>query len=87
VGSHEPAGLVVELGPDAEKEGKIKIGDRVGSTNTFGFCGACSSCRQGKQLCENIKGLLGLTVSRALKPPTPTCSRRLARSTAASPST
>jgi D-arabinose 1-dehydrogenase-like Zn-dependent alcohol dehydrogenase len=33
VGSHEPAGRVVDLGPDAEKEGKIKIGDRVGSTN------------------------------------------------------
>lgn len=33
VGSHEPAGTIVALGADAQKEGKLKIGDRVGSTN------------------------------------------------------
>lgn len=51
VGSHEPAGVIVKLGPQAEKDGKVKIGDRVGSINTFGFCGDCASCRkQGEQV-------------------------------------
>ena len=51
VGSHEPAGVVVKLGPQAETDGKVKIGDRVGSINTFGFCGDCASCRkQGEQV-------------------------------------
>lgn len=62
IGSHEPAGIVVKAGADASKS-NIQVGDRVGSINTFGFCGKCALCkRQGKQLCENIKGLLGLTV-------------------------
>jgi hypothetical protein len=33
VGSHEPAGVVVKLGPKAESEGTVKLGDRVGSIN------------------------------------------------------
>lgn len=28
-GSHEPAGTVVALGDDAEREGKLKVGMRV----------------------------------------------------------
>lgn len=63
IGSHEPAGVIVQMGPDAEKLGKVKVGDRVGSINTLGFCGECNMCKkQGQQLCENVKGLLGLTV-------------------------
>lgn len=63
IGSHEPAGVVVALGPDAEKDGSVQIGDRVGSINTYGYCGKCKSCKKnGEQLCENIKGLLGLTI-------------------------
>lgn len=63
IGSHEPAGVVVKVGPQAEKEGRVKVGDRVGSINTYGFCGECEMCKkQGAQLCENAKGLLGLTI-------------------------
>lgn len=63
IGSHEPAGVVVALGPDAEKDSKVKIGDRVGSINTYGYCGQCRPCKEnGAQLCENVKGLLGLTI-------------------------
>ncbi|UZJ55813.1 hypothetical protein CBS101457_005133 [Exobasidium rhododendri] len=62
IGSHEPAGVVVKLGPKAESEGLVKVGDRVGSINTYGYCGKCNACKhQGRQLCEKIGGLLGLT--------------------------
>lgn len=37
IGSHEPAGVVVKLGPKAESEGVVKLGDRVGSINVSGF--------------------------------------------------
>ena len=62
IGSHEPAGIVVKVGSEAEKNGNIKPGDRVGSINTYGFCGKCNSCKQGQQVCENVKGMLGLTI-------------------------
>lgn len=63
VGSHEPAGEVVRAGSDAAKCG-IHVGDRVGSINTYGFCGRCNACKkQGQQLCENLVGMLGLTIN------------------------
>ncbi|KAJ1019487.1 hypothetical protein NDA18_005970 [Ustilago nuda] len=62
VGSHEPVGTVVKTGSDAEKSG-IKVGDRVGSINTYGFCGKCDSCKQGQQLCDKLPGMLGLTLN------------------------
>ncbi|PWY99951.1 GroES-like protein [Testicularia cyperi] len=62
VGSHEPVGTVVKVGSDAESDG-VKVGDRVGSINTYGFCGNCDSCKQGKQLCDNMPGMLGLTLN------------------------
>jgi propanol-preferring alcohol dehydrogenase len=62
VGSHEPAGVVVKLGSKAESEGLVKIGDRVTSINTYGYCGQCNACKHnGRQLCEKLPGLLGLT--------------------------
>ncbi|KAF0328595.1 alcohol dehydrogenase GroES-like domain-containing protein [Colletotrichum asianum] len=61
IGSHEPVGTIVKLSPEAEKKG-WKIGDRVGSINTYGCCGSCNSCNRGKQLCDNLTGMLGLTV-------------------------
>ncbi|KAJ0386628.1 hypothetical protein COL922a_003861 [Colletotrichum nupharicola] len=61
IGSHEPVGTIVKLSPEAEKNG-WKIGDRVGSINTYGCCGSCNSCNKGKQLCDNLTGMLGLTV-------------------------
>ncbi|KAI0016685.1 GroES-like protein [Xylariomycetidae sp. FL0641] len=61
VGSHEPAGVVVAAGSDAGKSG-IKVGDRVGSINTYGYCDSCDACKQGQQLCEKLAGMLGLTL-------------------------
>ena len=63
IGSHEPVGVVVKTGSEAEKNGNIRNGDRVGSINTYGFCGKCNSCKQGKQLCEKMPGMLGLTIN------------------------
>ncbi|KAI6910065.1 hypothetical protein KC318_g3281 [Hortaea werneckii] len=62
IGSHEPAGLVVKAGPKAG-EADIKLGDRVGSINTYGFCNKCDACKQGQQLCEKLPGMLGLTLN------------------------
>ena len=63
VGSHEPAGVVVKAGSDASKS-SIHVGDRVGSINTYAFCGECNACkRQGQQLCEKLVGMLGLTIN------------------------
>lgn len=64
VGSHEPAGTVVKLGSQASKSG-VSVGDRVGSINTFHFCGQCDVCRRqdSQQLCESLEGMLGLTVN------------------------
>ncbi|KAJ5116118.1 hypothetical protein N7456_000466 [Penicillium angulare] len=63
VGSHEPAGEVVKVGSAADKSG-IHVGDRVGSINTYAFCGECNACKtQGQQLCEKLVGMLGLTIN------------------------
>lgn len=62
IGSHEPAGTVVKAGANAGKS-NIQVGDRVGSINTYDFCGTCNACKfQGQQLCENLTGMLGLTI-------------------------
>jgi propanol-preferring alcohol dehydrogenase len=62
IGCHEPAGVVVQLGSKAESDGRIKLGDRITSINTYGYCGECQACKhQGRQLCEKLPGLLGLT--------------------------
>ncbi|TKA22987.1 hypothetical protein B0A50_07205 [Salinomyces thailandicus] len=61
VGSHEPAGVVVKAGPKVS-EANIKLGDRVGSINTYGFCNKCDACKTGQQLCEKLPGMLGLTL-------------------------
>lgn len=62
IGSHEPAGIVVKLGKNAEKRGILKVGDRVGSINTYHPCFKCDACKhQGAQLCENVGGMLGVS--------------------------
>lgn len=62
IGSHEPVGVVVKLGKNAEKRGKLQLGDRVGSINTYHPCWRCDACRnQGAQLCENVGGMLGVS--------------------------
>lgn len=62
IGSHEPAGVVVKAGPKVQETG-IKVGDRVGSINTYGFCNKCDACKTGQQLCEKLPGMLGLTIN------------------------
>jgi propanol-preferring alcohol dehydrogenase len=37
-GSHEPAGVVVVLGEEAEAMGKFRVGDRVMAVNTARGC-------------------------------------------------
>ena len=37
-GSHEPAGTIVKLGPDAEKEGQVKVGQRVAAMLQRNVC-------------------------------------------------
>lgn len=63
IGSHEPVGIVVKTGTHAGNS-NIHVGDRVGSINTYNFCGTCNACKhQGQQLCENLTGMLGLTIN------------------------
>lgn len=65
IGSHEPAGVVVKLGSGAQKRGLLKVGDRVGSINTYHPCLKCDSCKNvGKQLCMNPGGMLGVSGGR-----------------------
>ncbi|CAO1631294.1 unnamed protein product [Sympodiomycopsis kandeliae] len=65
IGSHEPAGVVVKLGAEAEKRGLVKVGDRVGSINTYHPCEQCDACKNhGRQLCMNVGGMLGVSGGR-----------------------
>jgi alcohol dehydrogenase/NADPH2:quinone reductase len=51
---HEPAGTVVEVGPDVET---VSVGDAVAIPFNFA-CGGCHECRLGyENLCENHLGL------------------------------
>lgn len=62
IGSHEPAGVIAKLGSEAEKRGLFKIGDRVGSINTYHPCEQCDACKNhGRQLCMNVGGMLGVS--------------------------
>ncbi|KAK9899837.1 alcohol dehydrogenase [Cystobasidium minutum MCA 4210] len=62
-GSHEPAGTIVAMGPDAEKLGKQKVGDRIGAENMMGPCGKCPDCTVHKDptYCPNLEGMAGIT--------------------------
>lgn len=52
---HEIAGIIMELGSDANHKG-LKVGDRVGG-NFIRFCGGCYNCSNGKQqFCEHVYG-------------------------------
>ncbi|CAG9952887.1 unnamed protein product [Clonostachys rosea f. rosea IK726] len=57
IGSHEPAGIVVEAGSYVTE---FKKGDRVGCINFESCCGNCPDCRAGRPIyCDNplMKGL------------------------------
>ncbi|KAF4959447.1 hypothetical protein FGADI_1668 [Fusarium gaditjirri] len=57
IGSHEPAGIVVEVGSDVEG---FTDGDRVGCLNFDSCCGKCPDCKSGRPIyCDNplMKGI------------------------------
>lgn len=61
IGSHEPCGTIAAVG--AKAEGQFKLGDRVGTINTYGYCGKCEACKGGKmQLCDSLGGMCGVTI-------------------------
>ncbi|KAF4338424.1 sphingosine n-acyltransferase lag1 [Fusarium beomiforme] len=56
-GSHEPAGVVVEVGPEVQS---FSVGDRVGCLNFDSCCGKCPDCKAGRPIyCDNplMKGI------------------------------
>lgn len=61
--SHEPAGTIIALGPQAEAEGKWKVGDRVGILLFRHACKHCAGCEVTGDIrfCENgdFAGLKG----------------------------
>ncbi|KAF4824732.1 alcohol dehydrogenase [Colletotrichum siamense] len=62
IGSHEPAGVVAEVG--AEVQG-FREGDRVGCINFEGACGKCPDCKAGKPVyCDNML-MKGITTDGA----------------------
>ena len=59
-GSHEPAGTIVALGPDAEKEGQVKVGQRVAAMLQRNVCRRSLPTRTGRYwelIRRNVPGL------------------------------
>src|SRR5579871_2060026 len=62
---HEPAGEVVEVGPEA---GRFKPGDRV-ALDPFGHCGRCATCLSGRfNLCTSPTTLSGAFAEYTIAP-------------------
>ncbi|KAM0304180.1 hypothetical protein ACHAPM_002253 [Fusarium culmorum] len=62
IGSHEPTGVVVEVG--SEVEGFME-GDRVGCLNFDSCCGKCPDCKAGKPIYCDAPLMKGLTADGA----------------------
>ncbi|KAF8309504.1 GroES-like protein [Clavulina sp. PMI_390] len=43
-GSHEPTGVIVQLGSDAATKGGFKLGDRIAAAGGAGMCDTCEDC-------------------------------------------
>lgn len=44
-GSHEPAGTIVKLGPDTQREGVVSVGQRVAAMLQRNVCRTCPDCK------------------------------------------
>ncbi|KAJ4005987.1 hypothetical protein NW752_001234 [Fusarium irregulare] len=62
IGSHEPAGIVVEVGSEAEG---FEVGDRVGCLNFDSCCGKCPDCKAGKPIYCDAPKMKGITADGA----------------------
>lgn len=59
IGSHEPVGIVHEVGK-AVKD--FQKGDRVGSITFQNTCGQCADCKAGMEIyCDKMGGMAGIT--------------------------
>lgn len=66
-GSHEPAGTIVSLGPDAVALG-FKLGDRIAALGSRGLCGKCIDCKgpvEQRHYCRFKLGYVGTTLPGA----------------------
>ncbi|WWC73112.1 uncharacterized protein I206_107077 [Kwoniella pini CBS 10737] len=56
IGSHEPAGTVVDISKESSEKYGLKIGDRVAALLPKDVCGKCSDCKFGDwKYCANSK--------------------------------
>ncbi|KAL4891027.1 chaperonin 10-like protein [Aspergillus ambiguus] len=62
IGSHEPAGIIEELGSDVKA---FAIGDRVGCINFESACGTCPDCRHGRPIYCDSPMMKGITTDGA----------------------
>ncbi|PWY88840.1 GroES-like protein [Aspergillus sclerotioniger CBS 115572] len=62
IGSHEPAGIVEEIGTDVEG---FEVGDRVGCINFDSVCGKCPDCKAGLPIYCDAPNMKGITADGA----------------------
>ncbi|KAJ4251410.1 hypothetical protein NW762_011392 [Fusarium torreyae] len=62
IGSHEPSGVIVEVGSDVQGFTK---GDRVGCLNFDSCCGKCPDCKAGKPIYCDSPLMKGITADGA----------------------
>ncbi|KAJ5108185.1 zinc binding dehydrogenase [Penicillium angulare] len=62
IGSHEPAGIIVEVGADVKG---FEIGDRVGCINFDTVCGKCADCKAGLPIYCEAPLMKGITTDGA----------------------
>jgi D-arabinose 1-dehydrogenase-like Zn-dependent alcohol dehydrogenase len=62
-GSHEPCGIIVEVG---SKVKGFKKGYRIGTLPFMHPCGKCPDCKSGTDsYCDNMKGAMGINTDGA----------------------
>ncbi|OCK74306.1 GroES-like protein [Lepidopterella palustris CBS 459.81] len=63
IGSHEPAGTIVEIAGDVAG---YKVGDRVGALTASAPCGKCTDCKAGRETyCDGQRKGKGITTDGA----------------------